>query len=951
MKTRQFSLRVIFTMMLATVCCLQSFAGGSTNSTYYGKAKAVAAPKGAGKVYVGTTQDGALVEDEATATTQQSATSAPTFTFYASAEANEGYEFAGWANNATTTDMTSEEATNYEFTVTGTTNRNTTKTIYARFKQQHHSRMTVIAEEGGKVYVSAAGNLGAPESRMSATIDNEEYTFDDSEEHTYYIWAVPDDGYEFLEWVAEDGSRVSNVAQGSAVIEAESATAGNATIVSYTARFARPLNRYSQALAHTNNAELGMVYVSSDNAVSPSYSENAQTEVVEHEVATTSPYSYWYYAQTQGEDAIFKGWSTNREGTQIVSSDNPYNATGLATSEQAGTPTTVELYAIFANPERHYAEMTITSNDSELGLVAISDRSISYKNYDTELTFAPSATLMVTKEKEEDVTFYVYFKRANENVTVQNFESAGLVSAITGSFNITSSTGVGYKTPKVTAVSNDKTNPSKGSLTVIFYEQKTVVDGKTLIALESATTPEYTEGQSYSSSTETKNYVELTFAESLVLPTNGEQKGTVNADKAREVVITRAGSDQTYKPSQIISTTEGKGRIIFDTKLMTTFVADTYTIHIPAGLFNIASSTSKLSDACEPTFTVVSDGGSTLTLLSSSPSDGATLKGYTYTSDNDEHELGQNEFDTSASSILFSLVFQQNVTSISEEQKANIRLVNEEGVSYRLNSIGLPAISQGKVDGRVNIVFPALVDGNYTLTIPEGTFTGATKANEEINLHFTVTGSKAEYKIYQLTRDAYTPNADVTKAIEVLDRLTVSYKGEFGNAAALVGDASGITIRSYVETITDPESETPTINRNYSNVATTATLSVEEGKMVVTFSPAIQAEGYYEVNIPAGIVANMEAGDMTLAQKVSAGYAENPAHTGLTFHVVPAVVIIPGDGDANGDGRVSVLDLTELIRLLQNKGYDNALDMNGNGLLDLNDVNAIVDIIIEKNRE
>lgn len=313
--------------------------------------------------------------------------------------------------------------------------------------------------------------------------------------------------------------------------------------------------------------------------------------------------------------------------------------------------------------------------------------------------------------------------------------------------------------------------------------------------------------------------------------------------------------------------------------------ADTYTVHLPYGLFTTKEGNK--TPTYEFTINVIKDENPNLTVESLFPTAGMTIK-YKAATQTSTPDPDKGEFEKS--NITATVTFKEVVESIDESKTAGVTLVNTtQGVNYRYEKVFLPASLFSKVDGRASISYPELVNGDYTLTIPAGLFVGATKTNEEIVINFKVSGFKNTLKPYELVLDHVSPKSgDMTQSVERLSEITITYKEP---AVALLGDASKITVKGYTEVIIGELEGTEAL-RTYFDVAPTVSAKIAEGKLVVSFAPAL-ATGLYEVNIPAGFVANMETGEMTMAQKVNAGYAESPAHSNLTFKVESADVEIP----------------------------------------------------------
>lgn len=304
--------------------------------------------------------------------------------------------------------------------------------------------------------------------------------------------------------------------------------------------------------------------------------------------------------------------------------------------------------------------------------------------------------------------------------------------------------------------------------------------------------------------------------------------------------------------------------------------ADTYTVHLPYGLYTTVNGNK--TPTYEFTINVTADENPYLTIKSQLPTEGMTIK-YVKATQTKEPDNSKGEFDSSK--ITAAIEFNEVVESIDESKKDGVTLVNTtEGVNYKPLSVLRDAAIFGKVSGAVSIAFPELVNGSYTLTIPAGLFVGAAKTNEEITVHFTVTGFSTTLQPYTMVTDEISPKDKST--IEKLQNITISYKGEFGDAKALIGDASNITVKGYTEEIVG-EDEGANAVRTYYDVFTIPSTKIEDGKLIVSFSPALRT-GKYEVAIPASMAANMEPGTMTMAGKVNAGYAETPAY-GLSFNV------------------------------------------------------------------
>ena len=311
--------------------------------------------------------------------------------------------------------------------------------------------------------------------------------------------------------------------------------------------------------------------------------------------------------------------------------------------------------------------------------------------------------------------------------------------------------------------------------------------------------------------------------------------------------------------------------------------ADTYTVHLPYGLYTTVNGNK--TPTYEFTITVTADVNPYLTIKKQTPTEGLVYK-YTASSQGSQDKTDPEKGLVSESNITVEVEFNEIVESIDHSKEVGITLKNTtKGVNYRFKSLTLPAAIFGKKDGRGSIAYPELVDGEYIMTIPEGLFVGANdKVNEAITINFSVTGFKnATLKPYEMITDEISPKANhMDVKIQKLPYIAISYKGEFGQAEAILGDASGIKVQRYTEIIQgDGEGAKPV--RTYYPVETTPSVTVDAGKMIVNFSPALR-NGMYEVTIPAALAANMDPAGKTTEELFNAGYAVSPAYS-LTFNV------------------------------------------------------------------
>ena len=134
MKTRIIAL---FAGLVSVLPMTSAWAGGST-TTYYAALKAAVSSTGGGKVYAGTSSSaGTYTTPTSTSANQSSTTQDEGKTFYAFAQADSGFEFAGWS----TSDGGTVSSTDNPYAVTvkcsSTDSSNpTTTTVWANFKKK-----------------------------------------------------------------------------------------------------------------------------------------------------------------------------------------------------------------------------------------------------------------------------------------------------------------------------------------------------------------------------------------------------------------------------------------------------------------------------------------------------------------------------------------------------------------------------------------------------------------------------------------------------------------------------------------------------------------------------------------------------------------------------------------------------------------------------------------------
>lgn len=135
MKQTRFTKCLSLAFALLALFSVQAVAGGSD---YY--SKAVATAVGEGKVYVSAQKTDAPEYDVTSELTQKdNATESPTHTYHIYAQPNEGYDFAGWYENADCSGavVSTESYYSFSFKAESTDNNQpTTRTYYAKFVEK-----------------------------------------------------------------------------------------------------------------------------------------------------------------------------------------------------------------------------------------------------------------------------------------------------------------------------------------------------------------------------------------------------------------------------------------------------------------------------------------------------------------------------------------------------------------------------------------------------------------------------------------------------------------------------------------------------------------------------------------------------------------------------------------------------------------------------------------------
>lgn len=210
---KQMLSRLLSLFVVMFTMCLPSLA---TSSTYY--SKTIANAVGEGKVYVGTAKtDNPPYEEVSSeaAKDESKMGGAPTHTYYLYAQANEGYEFVGWYDNAECSGVAVSIESPYQSSIDADSkeqSKPTTKTVYAKFRK---IGVPILSYGEGHPYV----NLSA------GTYKNESLATENVTEAITYV-----SSNENVATVASDGT-VTAIKNGSCVITARSGEAEASYII------------------------------------------------------------------------------------------------------------------------------------------------------------------------------------------------------------------------------------------------------------------------------------------------------------------------------------------------------------------------------------------------------------------------------------------------------------------------------------------------------------------------------------------------------------------------------------------------------------------------------------------------------------------------------------------------------------------------------------------------
>lgn len=208
--------------------------------TYYTRVKATAV--GTGLVYVGTKNNPTNEEygSEIVADNEVFQASAPSARYYWVAKEIDGsnYKFVGWYDNPECTgNAVSTNATLNISNLSGVEGDGEYTARYAKFVpyETYYSSVTVVAQEGGTVYVS--NGQGEPNMNDYTTMTfGQNSTTKNVPSHSYTLYAQANPGYEFRGWVYNNGNPSTN---NTVSFNANSTNEAEPTSRTYTAVFVK----------------------------------------------------------------------------------------------------------------------------------------------------------------------------------------------------------------------------------------------------------------------------------------------------------------------------------------------------------------------------------------------------------------------------------------------------------------------------------------------------------------------------------------------------------------------------------------------------------------------------------------------------------------------------------------------------------------------------------------
>ena len=313
------------------------------------------------------------------------ATAAPSHSYNLYAQANEGWDFIGWATTADGSVVSKNNPYNAKVTANSTDSEApTAATYYAQFAQavNHYSQAIAKAVEGGQAFVNTTNSMEGATSTASTTTMNAEVPT-----HTYYYFAQAQDGYEFKGWMKEGSDAVVSTANPYTVtVSAESVDAENPSAVTYVPKFVTAVPHYSKVILKLNgNNDItnlgtmmvgGKVYVGRTAEEAESAKYEFTSELVQNTFSVdAASHEYYLYAKAD-EGFEFAGFGTGAVAStsyinttspySAAAPGNPYKVTVSAASTDEAAPSEKIYYASFKyaadnKPNVCYANFTIVA--------------------------------------------------------------------------------------------------------------------------------------------------------------------------------------------------------------------------------------------------------------------------------------------------------------------------------------------------------------------------------------------------------------------------------------------------------------------------------------------------------------------------------------------------------------------------------------------------------------
>lgn len=244
-----------------------------------------------------------------------------------------------------------------------------------------------------------------------------------------------------------------------------------------------------------------------------------------------------------------------------------------------------------------------------------------------------------------------------------------------------------------------------------------------------------------------------------------------------------------------------------------------------------------------------------------------------------------------------------------------------DGLSVVVSNTAVPTLQKGggaTVAGRMSASDDGLsvvvdfdecytASGQYFLNLPEGSITVNGQQLLPLTLRFTIEGSVASF-YEQITID---PSEGEVGSLQNFVISLPQYVGdiEYGSVASLTNVTTGATYH--------------------------ADLIGVEYNVLVYFPDEVTEAGDYTLTIPSGSIIVYTLG-------------EDVHELNFSFTIPSGDDFLLGDVD--GDGRVTIADVTTLIDYLLSRTGEmsQAADVDGSGSINIADVTALIDLILTK---